>query len=751
MAGPSGVPSIGGSKYFLLLKECKTAYRGVYFLKKKNEAIKYVEAFITMMETQTGRKVKIFMSDNGLEFCNAELSTYFESKGVIHQKSSPYCPETNGRIEREIGTVKAGARTILLASGLPVRLWAEAVCATVYVLNRVLNKQCSGKTAYESIFGMKPSLNHVRVFGSTAFAHIPNTTVWEAKATKCYLVGYMSPEPQFRLFDPVKNKVFVARNVTFHENVMMPSSEERRRLQQAVEAVLIPMPDSVVEEEVRRPAVDNNPSVQLEASFHTPSASGVPSPTSPPLFGNDAPVTPVRPSSLMRKVDLTPEVQAEWQQLQSEHSGSKPEHQQPEAQPSTFTKRKVLIKTSEGEFEAEVEEGVTTNIIIPKELQPKKSWFKPAVLDTRLRDKKGADATPQVHCAKVCKEPSNYREAMASEDNGKWLTAIADEIASQEANQTWEIVNRRPGMRPLNTKWVFKIKETAEGLIERYKARLVVCVYSQEEGINYFETFASVCRYETIRLLLCIAAAHSYTIMQFDVKTAFLHGDLEEDIYVTVPKGYDVVGDNKVLHLLKSVYGLKQAPRCWNEKFANFLEAKFNFRRLKNEPSVFMGTLNEAVVFLALYVDDGLVMSPNPAAVEALLEGIKSEFQITCGEPSAYVGLVIQKKENGSIRISQRNYVEKMLERFNMMDCNPCSVPLQPYPELKKVEGVDQKLPYRQLVGSLIFLAKCSRPDISFSVSRLAQFMSGYDSSHWSAAKQVLRYLKSTSDLGITN
>jgi len=323
---------------------------------------------------------------------------------------------------------------------------------------------------------------------------------------------------------------------------------------------------------------------------------------------------------------------------------------------------------------------------------------------------------------------------------------MEEEIASQEANNTWEVVDRPEGYKLLDTRWVFKIKQNPDGTVDRYKARLVIRGYRQQEGVDYYETFAPVCRYESIRLLLNLAAANRMRIVQFDVKTAFLHGTLRENIFTKIPEGYPVQGSGQVLRLIKSIYGLKQAPRCWSEKFTKFLYETFHMEKSQYDPS---GYAASSFVVLALYVDDGLIISPDYRAIQRILEEMKGVFEITEGPPTRYVGLEISQ-ESGIIGISQCHFIKTLLEKFNMENCSSTSVPMQPYEDLVPAKESNEKLPYRQLIGALLFLAKCSRPDISFAVSKLSQFVTCYDETHWKAAKTILRYLKGTSHLGIS-
>ncbi|CAG7731317.1 unnamed protein product, partial [Allacma fusca] len=219
LAGPMNTPSLGGAKYFLLLKDQASGFRLASFLKFKNETAKAVQDFVNFLETQTGNKVKEFWTDNGTELVNQTLNDFFKDKGVVRITSSPYCPQMNGKIERDIRTIKDSARTMLVASQVPNSLWAEAVATAVFVHNRLLDSVHRDVTPFEAIFKKKPRLDHLREFGCMAFAHIPEIqrSGFDPKGKRTILVGYGSHNIKFRLYDEETGKVFEAHNVTFFE------------------------------------------------------------------------------------------------------------------------------------------------------------------------------------------------------------------------------------------------------------------------------------------------------------------------------------------------------------------------------------------------------------------------------------------------------------------------------------------------------------------------------------------------------
>ena len=346
-------------------------------------------------------------------------------------------------------------------------------------------------------------------------------------------------------------------------------------------------------------------------------------------------------------------------------------------------------------------------------------------------------------------EPYTYDEAISGSDKIKWENAMNEELSALAKNKTWELVPRPKDRKVIGCKWVYKVKRTPDGTPERYKARLCAKGFSQREGIDYNETFAPVVRYDSVRALLALAAQQNYEISQFDVKTAFLYGELDEEIYMAQPDGFE--GD-KVCKLTKSLYGLKQAPRCWNKKFNDFLMT-YHFKQSDADKCVYSGDVGGAQVILALYVDDGLLLSKSKKAIDTIIDEMKKKFEVTIGNAAYYVGMEIKRnRAKKTIFMSQTAYLKKVIDKFGMTDANGLKVPADPNEKLvKPVDGAvsDPKIPFRELVGSLMFAACVSRPDIAYAVNMISKYLSCYTNEHWLAAKRILRYVKETVDYGI--
>lgn len=342
--------------------------------------------------------------------------------------------------------------------------------------------------------------------------------------------------------------------------------------------------------------------------------------------------------------------------------------------------------------------------------------------------------------------PVTYREAVNSIDKEKWEKSISEELHSHQKNNTWTLVEKPPNAKIIGCKWVFRIKDEPTG--PRFKSRLCAKGYAQTAGIDYQETFAPTVRYDSIRLLLSTAVQHNFNIIQLDVKTAFLYGELEETIYMSPPEGLPCE-ENMVCKLNKSLYGLKQAPRCWNNKFNSVLK-KFGFVNSSADQCVYVGLVNNKKCYLCLYVDDGLLFSIDEFALKEITKDLKTIFEIkVLNVPSNFVGMQIEMLDN-CIFVHQTKYIEQMLHKFNMIDANTNSVPVDPHMKLQKGEGEPEKnIPYREAVGSLMHLAIVSRPDIMFAVSLVSRFLNCYTQMHWNAVKKIFKYLKATKDYGL--
>jgi hypothetical protein len=300
----------------------------------------------------------------------------------------------------------------------------------------------------------------------------------------------------------------------------------------------------------------------------------------------------------------------------------------------------------------------------------------------------------------------------------------------------------------VSSKWLFKIKHVVDGSIEKYKARFVACGFSQKEGIDYEETSALVARYTSIKTIIALAAKMKWKLQMMDVKTAFLNGVIEEEVYIEQPQGFEV--ENRKSHvckLKKSLYELKQAPRVWYGHIDSFLTS-LGFIKSKADSNLYFKVMNDEPVILLLYVDDLFLTGEEKLITEC--KRLASEFEMKdLGLMHYFLGLEVSQRPE-RIFLNQGKYAVEILKRFNMLECKPMNAPMETKLKLlvdTSSELIDATL-YRQIIGSLMYLTN-TRPNICFAVNTLSQFLVEPRHVHLVAAKHVMRYLKGTLDCGL--
>jgi hypothetical protein len=336
-----------------------------------------------------------------------------------------------------------------------------------------------------------------------------------------------------------------------------------------------------------------------------------------------------------------------------------------------------------------------------------------------------------------------------------WHDACEDEMEAHRVNGTWEIVKLPPGKKAIGSRWFMKIKRNADGSTECYKARFVAKGYSQCPGFDYAETLAPTARYSAMRTILAIAALEDMELRSVDISHAYLNGDLTEEIFMEQPERFEVGGPEYVCRLRKSLYGLKQAGRVWNKKLHTTLQS-MGFARIQSDHSVYVFVRGPLCLILPVFVDDITLACKDASLIDSTVNELATHFKLRdLGHTEYLLGISIERdRSKRQLSLSQCQYIINMLERYGMSDSKPVSTPMDPGVRLstsmapQNDEEVDymKSVPYLSAVGSLMYLAITSRPDISYSVGVLARFNSNPGPLYWKAVKHLFRYLKGSMD-----
>ncbi|CAJ2674023.1 unnamed protein product [Trifolium pratense] len=654
--GPASVSTHGGGSYFLSIIDDYSRRVWVYIIKNKSDTFEKFKEWHTLIENQTGSKLKLLRTDNGLEFVSEQFNEFCRKLGIKRHKTVAYTPQQNGLAERMNRTLLERVRCMLLGAGLPKSFWGEAVNTAAYLINRCPSTGIDLKTPMEVWSGKPADYSNFKIFGALAFAHVKQDKL-DARAVKCVFIGYLEGGKGYKLWkmEPGGSKFIISRDVTFDETRMgMKCKDLEKRPETGVERIQFEVEPSTDERE-------------KEDETQVPDESGSDETTVPDYqLARDRERRVIRPPNRLGYADL-----------------------------------------------------ICYALNAAEEVQDS--------------------------------EPKNFREASESIDSQDWLKAMNEEMLSLEKNQTWKLVPLPKNKRVVGSKWVFKRKEGIPGAeAPRYKARLVAKGFTQVEGIDYNEIFSPVVKHCSIRVLMAIVNMYDLELEQMDVKTAFLHGELEETIYMQQPEGF-VKDNSKVCLLKKSLYGLKQSPRQWYRRFDDFL-LKTGFVRSNYDSCVYMMKRNEKVIlYLLLYVDDILMASSDKQEIQQLKEKLNGEFEMKdLGNAKRILGMdILRDRSKGELFLSQHDYLKKVVERFRMTDSKVVNTPLghhsklsikqcpQSEDERKKMEST----PYASGVGSIMYGMVCSRPDLSYAISVVSRFMANPGQVHWQALKWVLRYL----------
>ncbi|KAL4274119.1 hypothetical protein GQ457_13G011820 [Hibiscus cannabinus] len=491
--GPFPVKSLYGHSYFLTIVDDKSRYLWIYPMHNKSEARSLIVEFCQMVETQFCAKVKCIRTDNAKEF---DISDFYKAKGIQHQNSCVHTPQQNSVVERKHQHILSVARALRIQASLPLIL-----------------------------FQKQPCLEHLKKFGSLAYASVlpKSKTKLHSRAHQCVFLGYPKNIKGYRLFDLQNRNVFVSRDVVFCEgnfpfqkdidkSVVLPTCENQYSIEDSlVKNIHKNNLPRVSEIHVRQHVTSNDLSSSLELSVipegvdNSVTNSEHISDTSCDLLNTSEQVSTQRNSITV--VD------------RPARSRKLPQH---------FSDYQVDI--------------------------PKVRKSSHTVAQVMSYQNLSDNHLSYINNVEILSEPKNYKQAVLS---NAWQKAMDEELAALDRNKTWEIVSLPPGKQAIGCKWVYKTKLKSDGTLERYKARLVAKGYTQQPGIDYFDTFSPVAKITTIRTLLALAATNGWFLEQLDVNNAFLHGFLNEEVYMLLPPGVSSSIPNAVCKLTKSLYGLK--------------------------------------------------------------------------------------------------------------------------------------------------------------------------------------------------
>lgn len=710
-----------------------------------------------MVEKQLNQKVLVFQCDGGGEFTSKNFVTHLSNCGIRQMISCPHTPQQNGLAERKHRHITELGLSMLFDGKVPQKHWVEAFFTASFLGNLLPSSSLSdNRNPYEALFNKKPEYSALRIFGSACYPSLRPyaSNKLDPRSLQCVFLGYNEKYKGYRCLHQPTGRVYINRHVIFDEEVQ-PFATTYSHLQQqnptpltsawqlsflhsatttvpdestGVKSKPIPVMSSwqpylnvTPIQTVRQDNTSNEPAVTLSS----PTSSGShqkDSSAAPPTvqFGT-------LPAVSLQSVSSTPSgCQSTSLAKSSEQSSAK-------TQQSSHSQD---CRNASEQGATTTQTSTASQSIHPMVTRSKAGTVKP---------------NPRYALFTVTAEHAEPRTVTQALKHPGWNGAMTEEMVSFDETDTFTLVPYHSDMHILGCRWIFRVKLNADGTVKCLRSRLVVKGYDQAEGIDYLDTYSPVVKSPTIRAILHLATVNKWDIRQLDVNYAFLYGDLEETVYMHQPPGF--INPEKPTHvckLNKAIYGLKQAPRAWFNKFSDFLLA-FGFVCSIRDPSLFIYRKGGDVMLLLLYVDDIALTGSNSGLIGTLLEELNKEFKMKdLGRFHYFLGLQAQFLSNG-LFLNQERYAEDLLHISGMSECTPVATPLPL--QLNRVPDestlFSQPTYFRSLAGKLQYLT-LTRPDLQFAVNYICQRMHAPTESDFLLLKRVLRYLRGTTNFGIT-
>jgi hypothetical protein len=738
----------------------------------KDQVAAGVADIITNARTRLECKVKRIHADGGSEFVNATLTSYCKKHGIDFYQSPPRTQSLNGVAENSVRASKDGARTLLHHAKSPQRFWKQAAEHATFIWNRTKVSRNTGVTPYETMFKRKPSARHWGVFGCDTYVHVPKEQrrALDAKMEPGIYLGHHWAQNCARVYLLRTRKIINTKDVTYKsgsfEYCRLVRTGNEARIRDVLEEATGPAnptptdadePDEsytyTTDPQGGRDAPDEEkeqqPRYDVEAVLGQRMRRGVEEFRVKWIGYNE---TTWEPASTME--EDAPDSVEEFRSSRQHAITAAPPRQSPRFR-SAPTPASSSSESSDSDSEQDEEPRVHMVMCAIKALQTD--------LDRRAHSSSTAAACAFSAGTSLLENetPLTFRAAMSGPQRKQWAAAMDKEIASCEALQVWELVQRSSlphGTNILPCKWVYRIKTDEHGNITIYKARITPKGFKQKEGEDYFEVFARTGMYKTMRLGLSLTAKFDHELEQLDIPTAFLNADVDEVVYMEMPEGYRDSKRDLVCRLKKSLYGLKQAPRNWYLLVSKFITEQILFKACISDPCLYWRRSRTGrLMLLYLFVDDfqGSFHRDDRAEWDEIKAALAKRFNAKdLGESKWILGMEIRRdRVKKTIFLGQELYITKGLEKYGFSECRTAPTPeavgaAHQDPTEEQSQLADRQR-FMEITGTLMYAAISTRPDIAHAVNYLAAHMLTPTQMHMAAAERVLRYLAGTKHIGL--
>ena len=689
--GPIDPVSSDGFKFVISFSDDYSGFVFTYFLKHKNDASRALEKFLA--DSAPFGQIKRMRTDGGGEYVSKDFKSILTKHCIKHELSAPYSPHQNGTAERWWRTCFDMGRCFLIESKLPKHLWPYAVMMATFVRNRCY-QQRTKQIPFSLLTGKLPDFNNLYRFGSTCYAYDKSAKKLDPRSIKGVFIGYDRESPSYLVYFPDENKIKKFRCIKCFDEMNVKDDGHD---------VPLVYEEDVDDFRISKRRIPEPPVPQLD--------SDVPAPV---VVSDDHDIGNVDGNV------PTPVVVSDSQDVGSVED----EHVQ------------LMGGTEDRRRE-----------------YPARERRRPQHLhDYDLSNDQIDIVTHEMYAnidycfkASTIHIPKTYKEALASPESHQWKLAMDDEMNALTDNNTFSLMELPKDKKLIGGRWVYALKSDPDGN-DVCKARYVAKGYTQVYGSDYFDTFSPTAKMTSVRIFMQYSVEYGLVIHQLDVKTAYLNAAIDCEIYMKQPEGYIQPGnENLVCKLNKSLYGLKQSGRNWNVLLHKSL-IDIDFVQCSGDACVYVHLTNSILMgIILIWVDDIIISVKSMKLMDKIKDHLKGKFKMKdMGKINYFLGIHFVQSDS-KLEMNQSHYLQRILEKYGMADCKPRSTPCELRPSIpQKSDICDNPRTYREIIGSLIYAMTCTRPDLSWVVSKLSQHLADPDESDWIMVKHVLRYIKGT-------
>jgi len=716
--GPAPVESFDGFSYFLTCVDAYSRFSWIFPLKLKSHTLQTFANFKRMAELQYNSSIKSVQTDGGGEF--HPFTKFLSQFGITHRLTCPHTHHQNGSVERKHRHIVETGLTLLAHAKLPLHFWDHAFLTATYLINRLPSPTLGNKSPFFLLHLQFPDYKSLKSFGCACFPFTRpyNSQKMDFHSKECVLLGYSPNHKGYKCLDST-GKIFISKDVIFNEikfpyDTLFPIDQPTSLSHDAstlptsfplftsstVSSSSTTTPPDLSHHNTSHPSFASTSSHNNNSTVRSHSSPIINTQQTPDTHHNH--ISPGFQTLLHLSIILLPS------QLSPSASDSTQVTESPTSQ-------------STGSVSSSDPAPLPPHRIHPHNNHSMATRGKHGIVQKRLH--------PTLLLTQT--EPTGYKQAM---NTPEWLQAMQAEYGALMDNKTWSLVPLPSGRHAIGCKWVFRLKQNPDGSINKYKARLVAKGFHQKHGFDYTETFSPVVKPVTVRTVLTLAVTNKWYIQQLDINNAFLNGLLEEEVYMVQPPGFISTDSSLVCKLHKALYGLKQAPRAWFERLKAAL-VHLGFVPSRCDPSLFTKHANKQSTFILVYVDDIIITGSSKAFIHQLVQHLNSEFHLKdLGKLDYFLGIQVLRSDTGSLLLTQTKYIKDLLLKANMAGANSMASPMASNTKLSKYGSnyVPDPTFFRSIVGGLQY-ATVTRPEISYSVNKVCQFLSAPLEEHWKA------------------